>query len=44
VKIERSREGGQRQWYRFNTSFLAREGRRLNEALSKDEAEVASFS
>jgi hypothetical protein len=38
------REDGWRRWCRFNASVSAREGRRQNETLSKDEAEAASLS
>jgi hypothetical protein len=44
VGVGLSGEGGQRRWYRFNASVLAREGRRRNEALPKDEAEAMSSS
>jgi hypothetical protein len=44
MEIGRSRMGGRRWWCGFNASILAREGRRWDEALSKDEEEVASSS
>jgi hypothetical protein len=37
-------EGSMLWWCRFNASVLAREGRRWDEALPKDEAEAASLS
>jgi hypothetical protein len=44
VRVRQFREGGRRRWYVFNASVLAREGRRHDEALSKDEVEAASSS
>jgi hypothetical protein len=44
VGVERSGEGGQWRWCRFNTSVSAREGRRQDEASLEDEAEVVSSS
>jgi hypothetical protein len=42
VGVEWFVKGGQRQWYIFNASVLAREGRQRDDALSKDEAEAVS--
>jgi hypothetical protein len=44
VRVGRSEDCGLLCWCRFNASVLAREGRRWDEALSEDEAEVASSS
>jgi hypothetical protein len=37
-------EGGRRRWCRFNVSVSARDERRWDEALPKDETEIASLS
>jgi hypothetical protein len=42
--VELSGEGDRRRWCKFNVSVLAREGRRRDEALSKDKADAASSS
>jgi hypothetical protein len=44
VEVEQSEEGGQQWRCRFNISVLAQEGKRWNEALPDDEAEVATSS
>jgi hypothetical protein len=44
MKVSLSRNGDQRQWYRFSISILTREGRRRDEALPEDEAEAVSLS
>jgi hypothetical protein len=44
VKVRQSAEGDLRRWCGFNVSVLARDGRRRNEALSKDEVEAVSTS
>jgi hypothetical protein len=44
VGVGLSGEGGLRWWCGFNASILAREGRRQNKALPKDEAEAVSSS
>jgi hypothetical protein len=44
VGVRRSGEGGQRWWCGFNASISAREGRRWDEALLEDDAEVVSSS
>jgi hypothetical protein len=44
VGVGRSGEGGLLWWCRLNASILARGARRRDEALLKDEAEVASPS
>jgi hypothetical protein len=42
--LRRSGNSGRRWWCGFNASVLAREGRRRDEALTKNEAEAASSS
>jgi hypothetical protein len=42
VGVMWSGEGGRQWWCGFNALFLARDGRRLDEALWEDEAETAS--
>jgi hypothetical protein len=44
VGVGSSREGGRRWCCGFNTSVSARDGRRRDKVLSKDEAEAASSS
>jgi hypothetical protein len=44
VEVGLSGEGGRRWWYRFDTLVLAREWRRQDESLLKDEADAASSS
>jgi hypothetical protein len=44
VGVGQSEVGGQWWWCRFNDLVSAREGRRKDEALLKDEMEVASLS
>jgi hypothetical protein len=44
VGVKRSEDGGRWRWYGFNTSVLAWEGRQWDEALPKDEVDVASSS
>jgi hypothetical protein len=42
VIVERSGEGYQQRWCRFNALILAREGGRRDETLPEDEVEAAS--
>jgi hypothetical protein len=42
VIVERSGEGYQQRWCEFNALILAREGRRRDETLPKDEVEATS--
>jgi hypothetical protein len=44
MRVERPRVGGRWRRCRFNASILAQEGKRWNEALPEDEAEVANLS
>jgi hypothetical protein len=41
VRVGRFEEGSLRQWWGFNTSVSAREGRRRDKASPEDEADVA---
>jgi hypothetical protein len=44
VGVRLSKEGGRRQWCRFNALVLAQEGRRCDEVLLEDKVEAASSS
>jgi hypothetical protein len=44
VRVGQSGEDSLQWWCKFNISVSAREGRRWDKALSKDEAEAASSS
>jgi hypothetical protein len=44
VGVRLSGEGGRWRWCGFNASVLAREGRRRDETLPEDEADVARSS
>jgi hypothetical protein len=44
VEVGRFAEGSLQQWFRFNASVFAREGRRWDEALPEDEVDAVSSS
>jgi hypothetical protein len=44
VGVSLSEEGGRWRWCRFNTSILTQNGKRRDETLPEDEAEIANLS